>query len=302
MSETGNIWDKPQPLLPAKSPQDRPMFIILMILAFLATLSLLSIKSSFSTAKAWRAELQNTLTVQVLPQADVQMSVTVAQVESILSNYDAIYEVSVLPDDYAKSLLTPWIGETPLPDDIGLPALLSVKLNPNNKLDIKALNAVFVEENISANIDDHQQWESEFKKSVIGVQTLAILAFLLIFAAIMTAVIFATRSGLTGRRMLIDVLHQIGAAPKYTAQLFSRRYALTGAKAGAIGAVAALVVLLILGLVTAGAAGSMKFIPDIRSGPENILLAALIPLAMAIIAGVSAWRTVLKTLFDEVYP
>ena len=102
--------------------------------------------------------------------------------------------------------------------------------------------------------------------------------------------------------MLIDVLHQIGAAPDYTAQLFSRRFAISGFKAGLFGAIGALLILFLLGFVTAGAAGSMKFIPDLRSGPSNILLAALIPLALAGIAGISAWRTVLKTLFDEVYP
>ena len=302
MPETGDVWDKPQPLLPERSPQDRPMFIILVILAFLATLSLLSIKSSFSTAKAWKAELQNTLTVQVLPVAETITSEAVNQVKTILTGIDTVKNITVLPDEYAKSLLAPWIGETPLPDDIELPVLLNVELNDGTKLDVAALNSTFEQAGLSANIDDHQQWESEFRKSVIGIQTLAILAFLLIFAAIMTAVIFATRSGLTGRRMLIDVLHQIGAAPNYTAQLFSRRYALTAAKAGAIGAVAALIVLLILGLVTAGAAGSMKFIPDIRSGPGAILWAILIPVAMAAIAGISAWRTVLKTLYDEVYP
>jgi hypothetical protein len=61
-------------------------------------------------------------------------------------------------------------------------------------------------------------------------------------------------------------------------------------------------VLFILGLVTAGAAGSIKFIPDIKSGPGSLLLAGIIPIAMALIAGISAWRTVLRTLFDEVYP
>lgn len=300
MAERDNFWDVAQPLLPANSPQDRPMFIILMILAFLATLSLLSINSSFSTARAWQAELQSTLTVQVIPTQDSPDAVE--QVKTLLEDHEAIASVDFLGDAYSRSLLAPWLGETPLPADIELPVLLSIELRAGVGLDAKKMNSDFAQAGLNANIDDHQQWSSEFQKSVIAVQTLAILAFILIFAAITTAIIFATRAGLSGRRMLIDVLHQIGAAPKYTAKLFSRRFAITGFKAGVFGAISAIFVLLVLGLVTAGAAGSMKFIPDIKSGPGNILLAAVIPLTMAAIAGISAWRTVLKTLYDEVYP
>ena len=300
MSDRDNFWETAQPLLPAKSAQDRPMFIILMILAFLATLSLLSIKSSFSTAKAWQAEIQNTLTVQIVPSNDTPD--VIEDVKAILNQNSAIEDVGELGDDYSKSLLSPWIGETPLPADVQLPVLLSVDLKPGESLDVPQLNERFLAAGINATVDDHQQWSAEFKKSVRAVQTLAILAFILIFSAIATAIIFATRAGLSGRRMLIDVLHQIGAAPEYTAKLFSRRFAITGFKAGTIGAICAVVVLFMLGIVTAGAAGSMRFIPDVKSGPGSILLAALIPLAMAGIAGLSAWRTVFKTLFDEVYP
>jgi len=293
-------WDIAQPLLPAKSEQDRPMFVILVIMAFLATLSLLSIKSSFSTAKAWQEELQDTLTVQVVPSSEAPDAVD--KVKNILNGISSVESVSQLDDEYSKSLLSPWIGETPLPSDVQLPVLLSVDVKSSEDLDVAQLNTRFSESGLNAVVDDHQQWSNEFKKSVRAVQTLAILAFILIFSAIATAIIFATRAGLSGRRMLIDVLHQIGAAPEYTAKLFSRRFAITGLKAGAIGAACAIIVLFILGLVTAGAAGSMKFIPDIKAGPGSILLAALIPLAMAGIAGLSAWRTVYKTLFDEVYP
>ena len=300
MAERDNFWDTPQPLLPANSPQDRPMFIILVILAFLATLSLLSVKSSFSTAKAWQSELQNTLTVQVIPNAETPNAVD--QVKTKLNQNEAVDTVKVLDNEYSQSLLSPWLGDAPLPTDIQLPVLLSIDLTPNGTLDVDKLNEGFKRDGLNANIDNHQQWSDEFKKSVRAVQTLAVLAFLLIFTAITTAIIFATRAGLSGRRMLIDVLHQIGAAPDYTAKLFSRRFAFSGFKAGLLGAIGAILILFILGFVTAGAAGSMKFIPDLRSGPENILLPALIPIALAAIAGVSARRTVLKTLFDEVYP
>lgn len=300
MAERDSFWDAAQPLLPANSPQDRPMFIILMILSFLATLSLLSIKSSFSTAMAWQAELQNTLTVQVLPI--VETPDAVEQIKTLLSKNNSIESVSDLGDEYSKSLLAPWLGDTPLPVDIQLPVLLSIEISPGQELDVKKLNDTFTQAGLSANVDDHKQWSADFRKSVVAVQTLAILAFVLIFAAITTAITFATRTGLSGRRMLIDVLHQIGATPNFTAKLFSRRFAITGFKAGILGAIGAIIILFVLGLITAGAVGSMKFIPDIKAGPANVLLAALIPLAMAGIAGLSAWRTVLKTLFDEVYP
>lgn len=45
MPDTGNTFAKPVPLLPVDKAQDRPLFMVLAILAFLATLALLGIKT-----------------------------------------------------------------------------------------------------------------------------------------------------------------------------------------------------------------------------------------------------------------
>lgn len=272
-------WDRPQPLIPTNSKDDRPMLVVLAILAFLATLTLLSVKSSYSMAADWRSEIQNTITVQIKPVTGVERNVTAKKAQGEIEKNEKIAEVGILSDEYSRKLLEPWLGNTPLPDGVDLPILLSVQVEPGETLDAAQLATSLERENIDAVVDTHQDWTEQFKRSIFALQSMSILALILVFLAIFAAIIFATRSVLNGRRMLIDVLHQIGAAPNYTARLFSERFAWTGLKAGAIGAIGALFVLALAGLLTAGTAGSLQFLPKVTSGPTNLFLAALVPVS-----------------------
>jgi cell division transport system permease protein len=253
-------------------------------------------------AAAWRADLQNTMTVQITPGIGIERDVTAKKAKMALLQNSKVSTVDILDDAYSRALLDPWIGNTPLPSGINLPIMLSIELEPGQKPDIQPIISSLANQNIDAVIDDHQGWNAQFKRSILALQSLSLLALLLVALAILAAVIFATRSVLNGRRMLIDVLHQIGAAPNYTARLFSTRFALTGLKAGATGALGAVFVLLIAGVMAAGTAGSIQFFPRITSGPSYLILAALVPVFVAAICAITAWRTVLKTLYNEVYP
>jgi cell division transport system permease protein len=302
MANPSDFLDGPQALIPADHKSDRPMFMVVVILAFLSTLALLGVKSSFDTASKWRAELQTTATVQIKP-TEAGDSTELAQLaRDLISDLDQIETTSIQSAERSAELLKPWLGDTPLPDDLPLPVLLDIKLKPGQPLNSAQVTKVLQDANIRADIDDHQRWSQDIKRSTRAVQMFSVFSFLMVALAILAAVVFATRAGLTGRRTLIDVLHQVGATPAYTARLFARRFALSGFKAGLMGALLAVVVLLILGTFTAGAAGSFEFIPSFKNGITNFILAFLVPVFVAAIAAMTAWRTVLKTLFDEVYP
>ena len=278
------------------------MFIVLSVLAFLVTLTVLGVKSSYSIAGEWRAELQNTITVQISPQDTAERTATAQQVKSLLEENDDVQSVTILEDEYSRSLLNPWIGDEPLPDGIVLPILLDVETKADKSESVDALSETLKRAGISATIDNHQSWNAQYGRSVAALQMISVIVLVLVILAILSAMIFATRSIIQNKRKLIDVLHQIGAAPNYTAKVFSVHFAWLGLKAGALGAIAALIALLLFSLLSAGAAGNAQFLPRFSSGPSSLILTLLVPVFMALICAATAWYTVLKTLYREVYP
>ncbi len=290
---------KAQALLPADKKNDRPLFMVLVILAFLATMTLLAVKNGYETAAGWRTQLGASATVQIKPGINSDDAALAAQARQILLTQDEIAGADILSQDRSKALLKPWLGDTELPDDLPLPILIDVTLKPGQTLNVNTLSAVLNKAGINADIDNHMQWSQDIKRSSRALQALSLLALFLIIIAVISAIIFATHAGITQRRKVMDVLHQIGATPAYTARLFSHRFAKNGFKAGAVGAFGAVALLFLISLAVSQ---KTYFLPGFKLGLDDLYLAAIVPVFLAIISGVSAWRTVRKTLSAEIYP
>ncbi|MCF6221119.1 MAG: hypothetical protein L3J65_08405 [Robiginitomaculum sp.] len=288
-----------QPLLSQNKKDARPLFMVLVILAFLATLTLLAVASGYRAAAGWHDNLDGTVTVQIKPNENTKQA---EQAKTILSELPSVATVTILPSEHSKKLLQPWLGDAPLPDDLPLPVLLDVKLKTKQELNIKHVTSLLSAAGIRADIDDHSQWDEEIKRTTGAARVLSLLALALITIASVAASIFATRAGITGQRRLMDVLQQVGAPPSYTARLFSFRFAWSGFKAGAIGALAALLVSVLVGLLFSTSGGFSYFLPGLHLSLADIYLVITVPIILALIIALTSWQTVVKTLFDEIYP
>jgi len=300
-----DLTAKMQPILPYDKKNDRPLFMVLVILAFLATLTLLATASGYRAAASWSHNLQGKLTVQIKPAIEGADSVNPGEAErakTILSKLEPVALVTILPPEYSKSLLEPWLGDVALPEDLPLPILLDVRLHGGQTLDTKQVVAILSGVGIRADIDDHSQWDEEIKRTISAARVLSYLALGLIIIASIAASIFATRAGLTSQRRLMDVLHQVGAPPSYTARLLSTRFATSGFKAGGIGALAALLVSVFVGMMFSTSGGFSYFLPGLHLSLTDIYLGIAVPSVLALIIAATSWRTVIKTLYSEIYP
>ncbi len=288
-----------QPLLPSNKQDDRPLFVVFVILAFLATLTLLASASGYRAVAAWQSDLSSSITVQVKPTGHLGEA---AAARDILLQFSAVKSVTILPIERSQALLKPWLGDTPLPDDLPLPILLEVYLHKGQTLDSQQAGAAFVAANIRADIDDHRQWDAQIKRTTSAAQTISLTALVLIMTASITAAIFATRAAITGQRRLIDVLHQVGAPPQYTARLFAARLGLSGLKSGSLGAITALLLSALIGVLFASSSGFSYFLPGFHLALADVYLVIAVPVFLAIIIALASWRTILKTLYEEIYP
>lgn len=290
---------KPPSLLPNDKARNSPLFVILAILAFLACLCLLSFKTSHIATNKWQADLKETATIQIKPGPDFNTA-QIAKAQEILLASPNISAVEVLPQDASKELLKPWLGDVVLPDDLPLPILLNVQLRPGKTLNTQGLKSALEQAGIIADIDNHAQWAKTLNAKVKAFQLLAFLTFLLITIAILAACVFAVRAGILGQKKLMDILHQIGADPRYTARIFSVKFSWTSFKAGLLGALSAFCLLFLLNLMIGGAK-SDSLLPSFTIGFPDMVLAVFVPLFMGLISGMVTWHTVIKSLHDEIY-
>ncbi len=293
------MTSKPSPLLPRDRARNNPLFIILAILAFLACLSLLAFKTAHTSMGQWQTDLQQTATVQIKQSSDFNSDhITAAQ--NILMASPDILAADILSQEASRELLKPWLGDVALPADLPLPILINIDIQTGRALNIKALKAQLAEAGIDADIDDHSQWTKALNTKVRAFQLLALLASVLITIAILAACLSAVRAGISGQSKLMDILHHVGADPRYTARIFSTKFAWTSFKAGVIGSAGAFCLLFLMGLMI-GSARNDSLLPNFTIGTSDLMLAAFIPLFMSLISGLITWYTVIKSLHDEVY-
>ena len=289
----------PGPLLPKDKKGDRQLFIVMAILAFLATLTLLAVKTSYQMSARWSAELEHTMSIQIKQDAQADPAQSAAAAQGLLLQLSGVDHVEILPEARSRALLEPWLGSVDLPADLPLPILLDVRLKPGHSVDVQALSAAFAQAGLRVDIDDHSRWQKEIQRSTRTVRILALLALGLVIIAVISAVIFAVNAGVVRRRLVVDVLHQVGADMNYTARLFSTRFAINGLKAGAAGAIGALLVLWLLTLLSSF--GSGLLLPLLEIGLPDIYFASAVPIVMAFIGGLSARRTIRNLLRREIY-
>ena len=64
---------KPTPILPPRQKEERPLFIIMVIMSFLASLILLIALMGLRQSQDWQSDLQSSATLQVLPNSEDEL-------------------------------------------------------------------------------------------------------------------------------------------------------------------------------------------------------------------------------------
>lgn len=228
--------DQPTPILPKGQEEERPLFVIMSIMAFLAALSLMIVLMGLRQSSAWQHDLRSAATVQILGENQVNDTNKAAD---LLRAQPGITAVDIMSEREGRALLNPWIGELQLPQDIIVPSLIRLTID-DQVFDPLSVETALLAAEIPASVDNHRQW-SENLRSTWNRIRLALLCLLAIILAATTAIsTFATGSVLQIRQNIIQVLGQVGATDSYIGGLFVRRFLSLGMKAAVTGIILAL--------------------------------------------------------------
>jgi cell division transport system permease protein len=280
--------------LPPQAKTDRPLLFVVAIIVALACASAIAARAAWSAADAWTAQLDGAMTVEVRPLGDGFAEDAAADAALALADVPGVARATALSRAEVEALLAPWLGDGGVPADAPLPGLVDVRVErlapatPNDLL--AALDGL----GLDAEVDDHEQWAAQIRRSAGAARNLAFAAFLALGCAAAGVIMFATRANLVARADVVEVLHLVGARDEFIAGEFTKRFMALGLRAGFAGAALAAAAGVAAVLLTQG--GPADFAPRFRFALPDAIILGLTPFASAIIAAWTARETVRSAL------
>lgn len=223
------------PLLDPKGNDSGSLLFVLSIVAYLATIALMFSLSMNRISASWNMSLKNTATVQILVDnprlRETQVDITL---KNLKENYPNS-EITVVGKKKSLDMLKPWLGNSVLPDDLPIPALISVKFASGDNKDLAYLTSDLKAEGVIIEIDDHTRWSEQVKRSATALKVGSSALLILIFSIAILITNYATKSALLAQKKIINILLQVGAKNIFITKLFIKQAGIRGLVSGFYG-------------------------------------------------------------------
>ena len=213
------------------------------------------------------------------------------QVMSRVRSTVGVSNAAAVSESEMRQTLERWLGPTGASADLPVPALIT--FDARHGTDIAALDRQVRRIAPGARTIAHREALGPVLKSLHALQWIALVLALLLGGACAAAVVLAARGALDTHRFTIDVMHGIGATDVQVTHLFQRKIAIDALIGSVVGAAAAAAILIAL---AAGAAFAGDLMGCATLGLVDILVLALVPIALTVLATLVARAAVLSTL------
>jgi cell division transport system permease protein len=290
------------PIVPADSIAGRALVAVIAIMAFLAAVTLGAVVLVRGAAGEWQAAVAREVTIQVLPAQGRDLDADLKRAADLAVATAGVDSVRIYSKTESERLLEPWLGTGVTFDDLPVPRLVVVRLSPDVQPNLNALRKSLSGEVPGATLDDHRGWIDRMRGMARTSVICGVVVLMLVLAATMLSVAFATRGAMASNRPVIEVLHVIGARDGYIAGQFQRHFLWLGLKGGAIGGIAAMALFTLAGSFGEwfkGTAGEQQVSALFGSFAIGTVGYAAITVLVGVIAGVTAATsrlTVFRTL------
>ncbi len=272
-----------------------PMPWVMAIMLFLSLLAAAAALALGHAASQGSQSLSRQATVQILEDNPDARLLQQRQVAARLRQLAGVGNVTIIPEEEARALLEPWLGDVAEDSDIPVPALIDIEFNTMpGAARLAALRRDLARFAPSVRIDGNAQWLTPWFDLVSSMLWVALAIVLLLLVATAATVALAVRGALNTHKGTIEIMHMMGGTDLQVARLFQRRVALDALFGGALGLTLAVAVIVLLGERIAALE------PGLLSGASVPLygwpLLLLIPVAVTGLSMAMARWTVQSTL------
>jgi len=273
-------------------------------MTFLASITTGTVLLVSASAAEWQSEVASEITMQVRPQAGRDLERDVTAAAEAMRTQPGIVQVKPFTKDESARLLEPWLGSGLSIEQLPVPRVVVARVQPGTTLDLAALRRAVTQVAPSASVDDHRAW-IERMRSMTGATVFAGIGILvLVIAATIISVSFATRGAMAANRPIVEVLHFVGAGDRYIANHFLRHFLRLGLEGGLIGGGAAMLGFGFSESIAAWFSGTpvgdqfAALLGTFSLRPSGYLVLAAQAVAIAAITGWASRRTLFATLDD----
>ncbi len=292
------------PIVPRASISGRALVAVVAIMTFLASITTGTVLLVSASAAEWQSEVASEITMQVRPQAGRDLDRDVNAAAEAMRTQPGIVQVKPFSKDELARLLEPWLGTGLSIDQLPVPRVVVARVQPGTTLDLAGLRKAVTQVAPSASVDDHRAW-IERMRSMTGATVFAGIGILvLVIAATIISVSFATRGAMAANRPIVEVLHFVGAGDRYIANHFLRHFLRLGLEGGLIGGGAAMLGFGFSESIAAWFSGTpvgdqfAALLGTFSLPPSGYLALAVQAVAIAAITAWASRRTLFATLDD----
>jgi cell division transport system permease protein len=244
------------PLVPRNSISGRALIAVVAIMTFLASLTTGAAMLVSRAAGEWQSDISREVTIQVIPAPGRDVDSMVDKAASVSRALPGIVDVRPYSREESVKLLEPWLGTGLSLNELPVPRLIVVKIAADATPDLAQLRRVLADQVPGAVLDDHRGWIDRMRAMAGTAVAAGLCALILMFAATVLSVAFATRGAMATNKTVIEVLHFVGAKNGFIARNFQHHFLLLGLQGGAIGGGAAIILFALAGLASRWFAGT----------------------------------------------
>jgi cell division transport system permease protein len=290
------------PLVPRNSIAGRALIAVVAIMTFLASLTTGAVLLVGSAASEWQSDVSREVTIQIVPAPGRNLDTAVDKAAAAARAFPGIGGVRAYSKEESSKLLEPWLGNGLTLDELPVPRLIVVKIAAGAAPDIPQLRRLLAEQVPGAMLDDHRGWIDRMRAMAGTAVAAGICVLLLVIAATVLSVTFATRGAMATNKPVIEVLHFVGAKNGFIAGRFQRHFLFLGLQGGAIGGGIAILLFALAGAIsswfagTAGGEQTSAMFGSFSIGITGYVAVLCQVVLIALVTAVTSRHTVNRTL------
>jgi cell division transport system permease protein len=239
------------PIVPEQNVAGRALLFVIAIMTFLSCLTLGAVTLVRDTASTWESQIAREATIQIKPVDGLDMATALQEARSIAAGFAGVRGATIVDREATARLLEPWLGTGLDIDELPVPRLVVVTIDPASPPDFAAMRTAVTGRIASASLDDHRNWVDRLVTMARTTVTIGLAVLVLMMTATVLSIVFATRGAMAGNGHIIDVLHFVGADARFIAAEFRRHFLVIGIKGAAAGGLGAVLVFLLVAWLSA---------------------------------------------------
>lgn len=292
----------PAPIVPPANLSSKALIVVVIIMSFLACLTLGFVTLIQETSKTWQNQISEEITIQIKPEEGRDMELALLDAKSLALEFSGTLSAEIVDKTDTARLLEPWLGEGFDMDELPVPRLLIITIDKDNPPDFDSMRKTLTDTIPNAYLDDHRTWAGRLVSMAQNTVFIGVGLLSLVLVATTLTVVFATRGAMSVNHEIIEVLHFVGAESSFVANEFQKHFLLTGFYGGAIGGGLAAFVFFITdiwqgaSMATALNDQASALFGSFSMGPAGYLGIAIIIVTVAILTALTTRITVIKTI------